>query len=82
MRFPEELRRGGGFFLRGGNGTPPQVERLRFFSAGAQRGGFCVGVAAGFAQAKKSAERLIFFFVVYFFIMPQKALGYTPLSKV
>ncbi len=79
----EELRRGGGFSpaVRQRNAAAPfsgesggdfsgrrrRLSGCAFFSAGAQRGGFCVGVAAGFAQAKKSAERLIFFFIVYFF---------------
>ena len=52
---------------RGFLGTPPQVERLHFFSAGAQRGGFCVGVAAGFAQAKKISRGADFFLRRIFF---------------
>lgn len=52
---------------RGFFGTPPQVERLRFFWRAHSGAASAWGLLRVLRKQKKSAERLIFFFVVYFF---------------
>ena len=95
--FRGKLRRGGGFFP-GGAATerrPPfsgesggnfserrrRLSGCAFFRRAHSGAASAWGLLRVLRKQKKSTERLIFFFVVYFF-MPQKALGYTPRSKV
>ena len=60
--FSEELRQnfpGGAAAFSPAGGTPPQVERLRFFSAGAQRGGKpqSCRLGGGACGVRKSSRR-------------------------